>query len=388
LSIRRYVALSDERPLRYRRAADYIQHFRQLLDRATEDRLRTNCAGILMSGGLDSTCVAASAKRLLDETGAPYDLRAYTWVYTRLLRDEERHYSGMAAKQLGIPVEFLEADEPTLNPLASSQNGRRSPLQLVSDFGRVMLSGLGGDPALYPDREYWLRLLGRGHIGRLWGDLAQHVRFGFKLPPFYLRPNLGRWLGRPVWRPPYPTWLRADAAIRLDLRNRLEKITDERLSDRGRTGMISPFWSNLLANRDPDHTGVPVKMRHPFFDVRLIRYLMRIPAVPWFVDKRLLRESAKDTLPDAVRLRPKTLMASWPHHAMVMKEGVPEWMENLARTPELRRYVDVDTLRRTLHSPAQMADYEYQAAVRALTLAIWLRREGLSTAGGFGAQGQ
>jgi asparagine synthase (glutamine-hydrolysing) len=146
--------------------------------------------------------------------------------------------------------------------------------------------------------------------------------------------------------------------------------------------MISPFWSNLLATRDPDHTGVPVKMRHPFFDLRLIRYLMRIPAVPWFVDKRLLRESVKGTLPDAVRLRPKTLMASWPHHAMVIKHGVPGWMEDLARTPELGRYVDVTALWRVLHAPAQMPDYEYQAAVRALTLAVWLRREGLSEAGG------
>ena len=383
LSIRRYADLADdELPLRYRHAADYVAHFRQLFDRATADRLRTNRAGILMSGGLDSTSVAASAKHVLDKTGAPYDLRAYTWIYTRLLPDDERRYSAMAAQRLGIPVQFLEADEPTVDPLAGSQNGRRSPLQLVSEFGRVMLSGLGGDPALYPDRQYWVRLLGRGHLGRLCGDLAQHVRFCGRLPPFYLRPNVGRWLGRPVWRPPYPTWLRADAATRLGLQDRLAQITDERLSDRGRTGMISPFWSNLLANRDPDHTGVPVKMRHPFFDLRLIRYLMRIPAVPWFVDKRLLRESVTDALPDAVRLRPKTLLASWPHHAMVMKEGVPAWMEDLAQTPELRRYVDVDALRRALHSPAQMADYEYQAAVRALTLAVWLRREGLSAAGG------
>jgi hypothetical protein len=73
---------------------------------------------------------------------------------------------------------------------------------------------------------------------------------------------------------------------------------------------------------------------------------------------------------------------------MVMKHGVPGWMEDLARTPELGRYVDLAALWRVLHAPAEMADYEYQAAVRALTLAVWLRREGLSQAGGFGGRGQ
>ena len=41
----------------------------ELLDTAVADRLRTNSAGVLMSGGLDSpTKVAASAQRLLART--------------------------------------------------------------------------------------------------------------------------------------------------------------------------------------------------------------------------------------------------------------------------------------------------------------------------------
>jgi asparagine synthase (glutamine-hydrolysing) len=121
-------------------------------------------------------------------------------------------------------------------------------------------------------------------------------------------------------------------------------------------------------------------MRHPFFDLRLVRYLLAIPAVPWFVDKRILRDALKDRLPDAVRLRPKTPLASWPHHALAARHGVPVWMEDLARIPELAPYVDMDRLWEGLHSPGTMADHEFQSIVRALALAAWMRRNGLSRA--------
>jgi asparagine synthase (glutamine-hydrolysing) len=365
--------------VRYRRSRDYVDHFSELLDQATADRLRVKCAGILMSGGLDSTSIAASAKRVLSASGSPHDLRAYTWVYERLIPDQERHFAGLAAEALGIPIEFLVADQNLSNGAQGPTGSQRSPLQLLAPRGRVMLSGLGGDPAVCPDFTYWIKLLKQGHLGRLVADVRTHVRVRRSRPPIYVRPNVRRWLGQPVWRPPYPSWLRPDLAQDMRLRERLERMTDERLSDRSRSGMLSPFWSDVLANRDPDHTRVPVRVRHPFFDQRLIRFLCAIPAIPWFVDKWILRAALDGVLPDAVRLRPKTPMARWPDHALAAEYGVPAWMEDLARTPELGRWIDLEALWEGLHSPDSVPDYQYQSLVRALGLAAWLRQSGLAS---------
>jgi asparagine synthase (glutamine-hydrolysing) len=135
------------------------------------------------------------------------------------------------------------------------------------------------------------------------------------------------------------------------------------------------MWSSRLARYDPGHTGVPVRVRHPFFDVRLVRYLRAVPPVPWFVDKHLLRAAMRDVLPEPVRLRPKTPLARDMLHAVALRQGPPRWMEELAVTPELAPYVDRDELLRGLRSPGQMPGHEYRPILRALSLADWLRKQ-------------
>ena len=64
-----------------------------------------------MSGGLDSTSIAATARQLMSERGSDSQLRAQTIVYDRLIPDEERHYAGLAAEALGVPTSFFPADD-------------------------------------------------------------------------------------------------------------------------------------------------------------------------------------------------------------------------------------------------------------------------------------
>src|SRR5262249_2505320 len=106
ISIRRYWQLSVTEPLEYRRQSDYLERFSELLDVAVGDRLRTDSAGVLMSGGLDSTTVAASAKRIFVHKGNPNGLQAYTEVFDQLIPHEERRYATLAAEFLKIPIEL------------------------------------------------------------------------------------------------------------------------------------------------------------------------------------------------------------------------------------------------------------------------------------------
>ena len=93
------------------RPGDYLDRFRELLDQAVGDRLRTSRVGIYMSGGLDSPLVAAAARRLLSERYGRFELTAFTYVYDHLIPDDERHYAGLVARALGIPIQFVAADD-------------------------------------------------------------------------------------------------------------------------------------------------------------------------------------------------------------------------------------------------------------------------------------
>jgi hypothetical protein len=76
-------------------------------------------------------------------------------VYDNLIPDEERHYSDLAAKHLGIPITHVTADgyalfdgdmnqaEPfLLSPLTGQFN---ELLRLCAEFSTVALTGYDGD---------------------------------------------------------------------------------------------------------------------------------------------------------------------------------------------------------------------------------------------------
>jgi asparagine synthase (glutamine-hydrolysing) len=67
---RRYWHPTDAKPTRYKRDQDYAEALVELLDRATEARLRsTRPVGSFLSAGLDSSSITASAARLLAAEG-------------------------------------------------------------------------------------------------------------------------------------------------------------------------------------------------------------------------------------------------------------------------------------------------------------------------------
>ena len=92
--VRRYWQLPEGvEYLRYQHPEEYVEQFRELFERAVGDRLRTNSAGTHLSGGMDSTSIAATAYKLMTATGAPVDFRAYAIVHKHLIPDEEGDYA-------------------------------------------------------------------------------------------------------------------------------------------------------------------------------------------------------------------------------------------------------------------------------------------------------
>ena len=107
LSVRRYATLPIEEPLFLKRREDYVEAFRGHLEQAVRDRLPAGPTGIFMSGGLDSTSVAAMATRVRARRNIRDSLRAYTVDYTPLFEDEEGAFATRSRSTSGFRSTYL-----------------------------------------------------------------------------------------------------------------------------------------------------------------------------------------------------------------------------------------------------------------------------------------
>lgn len=352
----RYWSLPPDGRIRYRRAQDYVDHFVQILEEAVRDRLRTDRIGLWMSGGLDSTSIAAMVRRLLPKARDDFELHAHTIVYESLIPDNEREYAHVAAEALDVPVSYFVADsyrpfagwnrlspfppEPTDDPLLCL---RIDHLKEVASHSRVLLCGEGGDELFAS--SYVADLASRMSILELGRDVARSLLRYRRRPGAGLRAKLKNALRRhTTGTTTCPSWLNAAFVERLNLRARCEEsnhapTTGQPLRSEAHRRLDSAPWSWYFEWADPGATGVPVECRYPFMDVRLVEFLLAIPPLPWFIDKLLLREAMRGTLPDRIRLRPKTALGGDPLAAHLRRQGLAVRQE-FDPAPELLGWVD------------------------------------------------
>lgn len=390
--IERWFEFPLEAPVQGRRLDELLEEFRGLLRLAVADRLRGSRAAISMSGGLDSTSVAAMARDVLAARGRPYELQAFTTVSPRLLpADDEDRYARLAADSLGIPLTVLRAEPGAPAAFAASARAAPEPVDAsafdpLSGYGaearrrpRPVLTGQGGDVGLFHEWDYATGYLREGR----WLDLArgavQHLRLHGRIPPLYLRTRLRRALGKaPGETPAFPPWLRQDLVERHALRARFEDAHREPArGGAARSGAHwrarLPMWTILFEQADPLVTGLPIEFRHPYFDLRLLRFLLRLPELPWCVDKTLLRLALRGTLPEEVRTRPKAPLPGFPEYEALRGRGIPQ-AEQLFAVQGLERFVDVGRLRQLANQYAKLRPAEIELVLRPLGLAAWLSR--------------
>ena len=355
---RRYWDVPEEGPrLRYSDRRDCVDQFRGLLAAAVEDRLRTRSAAVFMSGGLDSTMVTAVARARMAEIGPDYRLEALTAVNDRLMADQERHYSTLAAGHIGIPIHhfvagglptswswLLDAEAPEPALLGSVGPGVPEYGHAAA-IGRVILTGWDGDALLAVNvGALWRARLRNGELGSLVRELGWHLR-ARRLPRVGFRATLGRWRARGPGRvfSGYPPWLAHGFEKSLDLRGRWlasAAAPDPGRSVRGRARdfLSTPVWRSVLDPADPGMSGMPLEQRHPLLDLRIVRFALSLPAIPWCVDKELFRVAMARDLPGAVLRRPKTPLAGDP---LLVGLGDAQAPVSHDLTTELADYVDV-----------------------------------------------
>jgi asparagine synthase (glutamine-hydrolysing) len=330
LKTEKYWSPPVDEPIYYKRGADYIDRLHELLRSAVSDRLPEGPLGILMSGGLDSPAVAAFAVQLGAVTSA------FTSVYDWLIPDQERYYAGLVADHLGIPIHYnVRDDEPygwksgsvpihTPEPLNDpvSLAAFQDYYNEICGHARVFFVGDGPDAALlYEWKHHLAWLAAQRRWGRLCRDFALDFAIFPRIPLAHRLPRMWRERknNQPDWyTPSFPEWIDSEFEVRLKLRERWEEVSTQEPSGH----VIRPLAYASFAGDfpmggaewwDPGSTGVAADIRHPFWDLRVVRFLLAVPAMPWCRDKYLIRVALRGVLPEAVRKRPKAPLAGLPY---------------------------------------------------------------------------
>jgi asparagine synthase (glutamine-hydrolysing) len=368
-------------PVRNRKPADIIAGFKNVLHQTVTDRLRTSGAGISMSGGLDSPAGASVAAQALP------NLSAYCVVYDGAFADDERKYASLVAEALKIPIEFLEGDKINQTTNVRTMGVAPEPFDVdpifvVSDelltriagSYRVALTGWDGDTLLIENPKHiFAASIKRGAIANLFADLVRYVYFTRRPPPIGIRTQLRRWRN-PHWnKSPFPTWLNNDFARRIGLVERWQQVYADQppahpLRPHAFHALFAPSWDSLLTRFDAGVTLLPLEVRHPLIDVRMVDYLLDLPIIPWLLDKRILREAMIGILPDAVRLRPKSPLAGDPG-LQLRRTAKFKAIDEFPAVPEILSYVDRESIPRVTEA---LDSNQVWINVRPFSLNQWL----------------
>lgn len=313
----RYWQLPSAVETRFSSRTEYIHRFSELFAESVKDRLPDGPVGVQLSGGMDSTAIAALAaewSRL-----SPRSVTGYN-VSCRSIepQDEEEHFARLTAHHLGIPLVCQElGDYPLFARGADPALRTAFPLSyphlaahhdtlsgIAASGGRVILSGYSGDAVLAASPTYYPDLLRKGQAIKFVREITHHLRHVRSLKGLGFRSLYRRRRADPAWKPPMPDWLDPVLAGSCDAHSMWERWWAQHTGAVDAPSMLRLPW----IPRQFEATEIlklPVVGRYPFHDLRLVNFLLGLP--PFLLDRKtILRDAMHGRLPEPVRLRPKT----------------------------------------------------------------------------------
>ena len=393
---------------------DAAAALREAIVRAVERRIRPHePVGVMLSGGLDSTGVAAVACRALDEDRAPR--AGYSAVFPNHPALDESRYIDALVGEVDLPsvriaveggsvirgaVEYLQSwGVPPVSPNLFFWNPL---LRRAADDGvTTLLDGEGGDaifyfsPYLLADRLRRGRVLSAMRLARRFpGPAPSPARVMARMKAFGVRPAV-----------PVPGWLAARRRLRHDpaesaprwftpeLARLLAETDESRLWERE----PGPRWSTWLLSTIARGGGTAIvydhvrrragmaglEARHPLYDVDVIELVLRLRpeyALDPSVSRPLFRQSMQGLMPDAVlRRRDKSSFDSV-FHEILSSNDLPVARSLLTDSSEVRAYLRPDALERDLltvdPADAELGLQGWALYVwRLVTAECWLRAQ-------------
>lgn len=342
-------------PFRYRRKEEVIERFNGLFTRAIQDRLRAPRVAIGLSGGMDSTAVAAMTMRVIRAQGHGPQVVALTQRHEQINRTEEAALATRLAASLNIPLQYLEMDKlPWLTPDYRPTDLRFFPLaaqmppfqRALAALAPVMFTGSSGD---------MMRTATLSEGVRAQGLPSALVGFTQAWRAHGLRPELNLGVQRlinwgrghqPGYSRLFPEWLNRDLERKFRFREAFAANPLPTLP--GPTNLCHPtlhFWSNRKDNAtiwNGHWLDAPVESLDPLGDFRLFEFYLSLQPLPWFANKVLLREAMRGLLPDEIRLRPRHEVNG--HHPPFLRDKRADWVDSWADTEAMSPYLRRDAV--------------------------------------------
>ena len=420
--VRAYYSLDPTREIRLRSDDEYAEAFHERFTEAVRCRLRSAFpVGGLLSGGLDSSSIVGTARRVLREEGTSR-LHTFSAIFpdlpeADLRKIDERRFMEAVLATGGVAPHYVRAD--LLSPLTDLERVFWHQDEAVvapnlymhwalygaaSDQGvRVLLDGIDGDTTVSHGLEYLSELARTGKartlarevvaLSRRHNSPARSVLWQFGLKP--LVPESMKHVWRAVRRRPRSssticTAINPVFAQRVGLTERTQSFQANRYAP-PRTareghwrGLNSGLYPYVLEVADKAAAAFSLEPRYPFFDRRLVEFCLALPPEQklhqgW--TRVVMRRAMADVLPDKVRWRvgKANLSPNFERRLLECDRGLLD--DVIMKDPHvIEEFVDVsalrDVYRRYASQPMSTDALDVYAAV---TLALWLRQTGLST---------
>lgn len=404
--------------------SDRAEHFLDLFDEAVRARMRgPDAIGAMLSGGLDSSSIAALAGRR-HMASRDRGLATFSLTFDPASGMDERPFIDAILSDGDFAPNFVpiadHAPFAGFETLLREQEGiflatglsiTRQLYAAAADKGlRVMLDGHGGDEVVSHGYGLLQELARSGRWIALhrelrayadtYGDNRDRLFFTFFTnygPGRHLKPLIraagkarSRFAGSRARQPETPAWRRfvnPDFAVRTELHERIGAYvrgSREASSSEGahhRWLINAPGIPHSFEVLDKAAASFGVEPRYPFWDKRLVEFCVGLPASEklnngW--SRHILRRAMEGTLPaqvqwrrDKVDFKANLVRGLLRHHRPLLDTVLVRDADGIGEYINLREVAAA--CERMAISPETARGDEVQFIWRAISLALWLR---------------
>lgn len=418
-----YWCVEQNNPIRYSSDAEYEEAFREVYTEAVRCRLRSiKPVGVYLSGGLDSSSVAAIAAKLNHKNEKIYGftqvpMKGYVnWLPQRQIADESQYVKALAEFCGGIEANFVASEG--ISPFNEIDSKIRTLEQPYKTFENsywmneilrraaamgigVMLDGQSGNATVSwgswdAYTRYLLKSLRlkeyykekrmqserrKGQVLRMiLSDLYQYLPRRFRRYRYEAKGGENYFY---TLSPINPAFMQAMQVEKRFARLGIDPLfLDKADSFVQRTKLLRPAgFSHLGAMETKAALDLGIVRRDPTRDKRLIEFCMNIPENQWVRggnERCLIRRAMRGYLPDMIRLN-TTVRGK--QAADCMQRIAPQWEQITAEVAAIgkseleRKYLDINKIKNCLNENRGLdSSNGNNAAVRLMIRALIFTR--------------
>ncbi|MDJ0797075.1 MAG: lasso peptide isopeptide bond-forming cyclase [Calothrix sp. MO_167.B12] len=420
MQVQSYWSLDPKKEIRFNSHQEYIEAFREVFTEAVRCRLRSAFpVGSTLSGGLDSSSIACTARQLLAKSGNK-KLHTFSAIFPSLPKEDlrwidERHYMNAVKALGGFESHDVRADQ--LNPLIDILWQDEEPIsapnlyihqglyECANQQGvRVFLDGIDGDSTI---SHGWPYLTELAYTGR-WQTLFQEVTAAARLCRLPRKRILQHYVLNPLLLEPvgyFGQWLRritqtnklnnnlinTDFAQRVGiLKHRHELLKNipafaPSAKQQHLLSLTTGLYPYVMEVADKTSARCFLEPRYPFLDRRLMEFCLALPPEQKFRQgwtRAILRLAMNDILPPEVQWRVGKGRLNYNFDRKLLEVEQQTLKEVISKPQAIEPYVNISVLRlayeRYSSQPQEIKD-ESMTLLIGMCLALWLHQSNLTT---------